>query len=80
MSLRCEAPHGRRERVKLSSLLLNPDVPEDLQDLFDTRVRPFSAHADREIEVPTLVQGQVAYTREGKPILSPMKQADMDRA
>ncbi len=40
--------------IKLSSLLLNPDVPDELQDLFDTRVRPFSAHADREIEVPTL--------------------------
>ena len=66
--------------IKLSSLLLNPDVPDELQDLFDTRVRPFSAHADREIEVPTLVQGQIAYSREGKPILSPMKQADMERA
>ena len=66
--------------IKLSSLLLNPDVPDELHELFETRVRPFSSHADRAIEVPTLVQGQVAYTHDGKPILSPMTQADMERA
>ena len=66
--------------IKLSSLLLNPDVPEELQELFETRVRPFSSHADQAIEVPTLVQGQVAYTHDGKPILSPMTPADIERA
>lgn len=25
--------------IKLSSLLLNPDVPDELQDLFETRIR-----------------------------------------
>ena len=43
-------------------------------------MRPFSSHADQAIEVPTLVQGQVAYTHDGKPILSPMTQADIERA
>ena len=67
-------------QVKLSSLLLNPDVPDELQELFETRVRPFSSHANQAVEVPTLVQGQVAYTQDGRPILSPMTQADMERA
>jgi hypothetical protein len=29
--------------IKLSSLLLNPDIPDELQDLFETRVRPIVA-------------------------------------
>jgi hypothetical protein len=65
--------------IKLSSLLFNPDVPDELKDLFETRVRPFSAHANLAIEVPTLVQGQIAYSREGEPILSAMTQTDMER-
>jgi hypothetical protein len=66
--------------VTMSSLLLNPDVSEDLQELFETRVRPFSAQANVSVEVPTLVQSQVAYSRDGKPILSPMTQADIEKA
>jgi hypothetical protein len=65
--------------IKLSSLLLNPDVSEELQELFETRVTPFSTHADVAIEVPTLVQGQVAYTRDGEPIMSPRTQADIEK-
>jgi len=65
--------------VKISSLLLNPDVLEDLQELFETRVRPFSAQANLAVEVPTLVQGKIAYTRDGEPILSPMTQADIEK-
>jgi hypothetical protein len=66
--------------IRLSSLLLNPDVPDDLQDLFETKVRPFSTQADVAIDVPTLVQGQIAYSRTGEQIVSPMTQADIEKA
>jgi hypothetical protein len=58
--------------IRLSSLLLNPDVPDDLQDLFETKVRPFSTQADIAVDVPTIVQGQIAYTSTGEQIISPM--------
>jgi hypothetical protein len=66
--------------IRLSSLLLNPDVPDDLQDLFETKVRPFSTQADVAIEVPTLVQGQIAFSRTGEQIVSAMTQADIEKA
>jgi hypothetical protein len=66
--------------IRLSSLLLNPDVPDDLQDLFETKVRPFSTQADVTVVVPTLVQGQIAYSRTGEQIVSPMTQADIEKA
>jgi hypothetical protein len=68
-----------KREIKLSSLLLNPDVPDALRDLFETKIRPFSAHVDTTIEVPALVRGQIAYNREGEPITCPMSQADIDK-
>ena len=55
-----------KREIKLSSLLLNADLPEGLQDLFENRIRPFSHQGDVAIEVPTVVQGQVAYNLKGK--------------
>ena len=69
-----------KREVKLSSLLLNADLPEELQDLFETRIKPFSLQGDVAVEVPSLVQGQVAYNREGELILSPMTQGDIEKA
>jgi hypothetical protein len=66
--------------IKLSSLLLNPDVPDDLQDLFETKVKPFSTQGDVAVNVPTLVQGQVAYNRAGEEIISPMTQGDIEKS
>jgi hypothetical protein len=69
-----------KREIKLSTLLLNPDLPDELQDLFETRIKPFSRKGDLPIEVPTLVHGQVAYNSEGKEIMSFMTQADIDKA
>ena len=66
--------------IKLSSLLLNPDVPDELQDLFETRIKPFSSLAGLAVEVPVLVQGQIAYSREGNLLLAPMTQTEIERA
>jgi hypothetical protein len=43
-------------------------------------VRPFSSQANVAVEVPTLAQGQVAYTHDDNSILSPMTQADIEKA
>ncbi len=66
--------------IKLSSLLLNPDVPDELQDLFETRIKPFASQCDVAIEVPVLAQRQVAYNREGKEIMSRQTQTDIERS
>lgn len=68
-----------KREIKLSSLLLNPDVPDELQDLFETRVKPFSHQGDVAVEVPALVLGQIAYNRDGKEILAPMTQAQIEK-
>jgi hypothetical protein len=49
-----------KREIKLSSLLLNPDVPDELQDIFETKVKPFLSQGDLPIEVPALVRGQIA--------------------
>jgi hypothetical protein len=66
--------------IKLSSLLLNPDLPDELIDLFETRVRPFSSQDSIAIEVPIMVQGQVAYNREGVEIKAPTTQAEIEKS
>ena len=68
-----------KREIKLSSLLLNLDVPDGLVDLFETRFKPFASQGDLAIEVSTIVQGQIAYNREGSVIKSPMTQADLEK-
>jgi hypothetical protein len=65
--------------IKLASLLLNPDVPEELRELFETRVKPFTRQGDVTVDVPAIVQGQVAYNKAGEQIISPMTQADIEK-
>ena len=62
-----EAAWTERE-VKLSSLL-NADLPPELQDILETRVRPFpfADLRDVEVEVPAMAGDQLAYTQSGDP-------------
>jgi hypothetical protein len=64
-------------KIKLSSLLLNSDLPEELQDILETQIRPFQASSNLALEVPVLVRGQVAHSKTGEPILDPTTQAQM---
>ncbi|WP_295885532.1 hypothetical protein [uncultured Thiohalocapsa sp.] len=63
--------------TKVSSLLLNADVSDDLAELFDTKIRPFSKQADVPIPVQAMIQGQLAFDKRGKPLLTPMTQAEI---
>lgn len=63
--------------TKVSSLLLNADVPEGLKELFDTKIRPFSKQADLAVEVQAMVRGQLAFDMTGKPIMDSRTQAEI---
>lgn len=63
--------------IKVSNLLLNADVPEDLKELFDTKIRPYSKQADVPIQVQAMVQGQLAFDKGGKPLTNPRTQAQI---
>jgi hypothetical protein len=65
--------------IRVSNLPLNPDVPEEIKDLFDTKIRPFSKHADVPIPVQALVQGQLAFDIGGMPIRVPRTQAQISQ-
>lgn len=69
-----------KRRIKLSSILFNADLPESLQDILDTQVRPFQMAADRTFPVPCLVKGRPAYERDGSRMLEPASQADIEKA
>lgn len=64
-------------RIKLSSLLLNADLPEDLQDLLETQVRPFQAAADLAFDVPLVVRGKRVFEQDGKRMTDPQTQAEI---
>jgi hypothetical protein len=63
--------------TKVSSLLLNADVSDDLAELFDTKIRPFSKQADVAIPVQAMIQGQLAFDKGGNPLMTPMTQAEI---
>lgn len=65
-------------RVSLSSLLLNPDVPDDLQDVLQVQIRPYGPDSRVAIKVPCIVRGEIAYNKNGIQILRPMTQRDLD--
>jgi hypothetical protein len=64
-------------RVKLSSLLLNADLPESIQDILETQVRPFQAQGEVELSVPGFLNGEPAFDAAGKRILVKMRQSEI---
>jgi len=66
-------------RVRLSSILLNADLPEHLQEIIDTQVRPFQAMGDLTFKVPLLVDGEPVFNKNGERIVKPATQAEMTK-
>lgn len=64
-------------RIRLSSLLLNADLPTELQDVLDSQVRPFQSVADLKFDVPLVVNGEPAYKKDGSPMTVQATQADI---
>ena len=65
-------------RIKVSSLLLNSDLPDSLHNVLETQIRPYGTKGDVAIEVPHIVRGQIAYNQHGKEIHVPTTQRDME--
>ena len=67
-------------RIRLSSLLMNADLPESLRDLMETQIRPFQERGDLAFPVPHLVHGRRAFDESGRRMIVPATQADIMKA
>lgn len=65
--------------IKISNLMLNADVPEQMENLFDTKIRPFSMQSNVAIEVHAMIQGKLAYDKTGEKITTPVTQQEIRR-
>jgi hypothetical protein len=75
-----QGAHWTQRKVKISSLLLNADLPENIQEIVESQVSPYRAGSEIAIEVQSIVRGQLAYDSDGQPIFVPTRQADLDSA
>lgn len=67
-----------RREMRLDSLLVNSDVPEALRSLLQTRIQPFSTDANKTVEVPILLNGELVYRRNSQqPLTKPTTQAEI---
>ena len=67
-----------RREMRLDSLLVNSDVPEALRSLLQTRIQPFSTDADKTVEVPILLNGELVYRKNSQqPLTKPTTQAEI---
>lgn len=67
-----------KRKIRISSLLINSDLSEELQDTLDTQVLPYQNKSDVTIDAPHIVRGQIAYNRDGDKILVPTTQKDIE--
>ncbi len=66
-----------KREMRLDSLIVNSDAPEELQALLHTTVQPFNTDADKLVEVGVLVNGEQAYRKDGGLLTKPSTQADI---
>ena len=65
-----------RREMRLDSLIVNSDAPEALRSLLHTTIQPFSTDADKAVDVPILVNGELAYRKNSQePLTKPTTQA-----
>ena len=60
-----------KREMRLDSLIVNSDAPEELQPLLHTTVQPFNTDADKAVDVPVLVNGEQAFNKAGQPLKVP---------
>lgn len=66
-----------KREMRLDSLIVNSDAPEELQALLHTTVQPFNTDADKSVDVGVLVNGEQAYRQDGKLMTKPTTQAEI---
>lgn len=80
VELELQGAEWTHREIALSSILINSDVPKGLQDLLDTRVKPFAGEEDVAVDVQVLVDGRLAYSKSGEPLVRPQTQVQIRRA
>jgi len=63
--------------MRLDSMILNSDAPEELQPLLHTTVQPFNTDADITVEVQVLINGEQAFRKDGVELTKPTTQAEI---
>jgi len=66
-----------KREMRLDSLIVNSDAPEELRPLLHTTIQPFNTDADKTVDVPVLVNGEQAYRQNGEEITKPTTQAEI---
>lgn len=66
-----------KREMRLDSLIVNSDAPEELRPLLQTTIQPFNTDADKTVEVPVLVDGEQAYRKSGEKMTKPTTQAEI---
>jgi hypothetical protein len=66
-----------KREMRLDSLILNSDAPEELRPLLHTTIQPFNSDADKTVDVPVLINGELAYRANMQPHMKATKQADI---
>jgi len=66
-----------KREMRLDSLIVNSDAPEELQPLLHTTVQPFNTDADKAVKVPILIDGEQAYNKAGVAMTKPTTQAEI---
>jgi len=67
-----------KREMRLDSLIVNSDAPEELRSLLHTTVQPFNTDADKPVEVAAIVNGELAFRKNCEQmILKPTTQTDI---
>lgn len=66
-----------KREMRLDSLIVNSDAPEELRPLLQTTIQPFNTDADKTVEVPVIVNGEQAFSRTGEQLKQPTTQAEI---
>ncbi|MCW2312734.1 hypothetical protein [Rhodoferax antarcticus] len=66
-----------KRELRLDSLIVNSDAPEELRPLLQTTIQPFNTDADKTVDVPVLINGEQAYRQNGEKMTKPTTQAEI---
>jgi len=66
-----------KREMRLDSLIVNSDAPEELRPLLQTTIQPFNTDADKTVDVPVLINGEQAYRQNGEKMTKPTTQAEI---
>ena len=66
-----------KREMRLDSLIVNSDAPEELRPLLQTTIQPFNTDADKTVDVPVLINGEQAYRQNGEMMTKPTTQVEI---